>query len=92
MAVQAVTVFTRNDCQACKGTEALFTSLKVPFAEINVEREGNEHYAQQLVDEGFRAMPVVHVTFDDESETWWSGSKPKAIRAVADGRHPDTDS
>lgn len=72
-----VEVFTRENCAACTGTKAALTKLGIEFTEINVQAAGNEHIAQQLVDEGWRSMPVVKT-----DTTSWSGSNPEKIRAL----------
>lgn len=72
-----VTVYTRSMCGACVGTKSALERLGVPFTEVNVEE--NLDIAQQLVDEGWRAMPVVKT---DSAE--WSGMNMTQIRALAE--------
>lgn len=55
----SVTVYTRNACGACLGTERYLITHGIDYEEINVEDPANEGIAQKLVDEGWRAMPVV---------------------------------
>jgi len=78
-----VIVYTRNACAACKGTEALLDKLGVEYVEINVQAAGNENHAQQLVDEGFRAMPVVKVYQGLDVIDSWAGTNQDKIRALA---------
>ncbi len=78
-----VTVYTRNNCAACLGTKAQLTKLGVSFTEINVEDPLNPGFAQQLVDEGHRAMPVVKVTEDGELTDVWAGSNLDKIKELA---------
>lgn len=80
-----VTVFTRNNCAACVGTKAQFDKLGVPYTEINVEDDKYASFAQMLVDQGYRAMPVVKVAAPGEGLIEdWSGSQPDRIRALAE--------
>jgi glutaredoxin-like protein NrdH len=72
-----VTIYTRNNCVACNGTKARFKALGLDYNEINVE--DNLDIAQQLVDEGWRAMPVIKT----ENESW-SGFKPDLIANLKD--------
>jgi hypothetical protein len=55
----------------------LFDLHKIPYAEINVEDDPS--VAQALVDDGFRAMPVVIYT----DEFTWSGINPGMIQALS---------
>ena len=71
-----VTVYTRNNCSACEGTKALMTKLGIEHTVINVEE--NLDIAQELVDEGWRRMPVVKTDTDS-----WSGTDQDKIRALA---------
>jgi glutaredoxin-like protein NrdH len=70
-----VTVFVRNNCAACKGTEALMDKLGIEYTVVNVEEDLEE--AQKLVDEGWRTMPVVKTV--NES---WSGTQVDKIKAL----------
>lgn len=88
MAVTSITVFTRNDCAACKGTKAYFDTLGLEYLEINIEEERHMGVAQRLVDDGWRSMPVVRVTYDEGEDEFWAGTKQDHMRAVARGERP----
>lgn len=69
-----VTVFAKSNCTACSNTERALSKRGVDFKVVNVEE--NLDVAQSLVDEGFRAMPVVKLS-NGES---WSGLKLDKIK------------
>lgn len=71
-----VIVYTRSNCQACEGTKRQLEKQGTEFVTVNVEDDLD--IAQQLVDEGWRSMPVVKT-----SETSWSGMNMPRIRALA---------
>ena len=79
-----ITVYTRNNCAACIGTKAAFTSRGIPITEVNIQDKDNEGVAQELVDEGWRGMPVVKVR-DEEGIVIekWQGADPQKIREIA---------
>ena len=66
-----VVVYTRLNCGACVGTKQYLKTHSIPFTEINVEEA--PEYAQMLVDEGWRGMPVVKVSYQDVVISSWSG-------------------
>ena len=72
----SVTVYTRDNCQACKATKILLNRYRVEYTEVNVEN--NLDLAQQLVDEGYRAMPIVKTELEE-----WSGHRPHRIEKYA---------
>lgn len=79
-----VTIFTRDNCAACRGTKAQFDKLGVEYTELNVQN--NVVLAQKLVDDGWRSMPVVSVEYEDGSPAdWWAGSNIVNVRRVAQG-------
>jgi glutaredoxin-like protein NrdH len=71
----SATIYTRNNCTACTATKTMFQRLGVRYTEVNVEE--NPDVAEQLVQDGWRAMPVVIGI--DGSE--WSGFRPAKIEA-----------
>lgn len=80
MSTPKITVYTRNNCQACEGAKRVLKNADVLFETINVQDEGNDRYAEQLVGEGHRAMPVITVEYDEDG-TWsrdraWAGFRP----------------
>lgn len=79
-----VVVYTRNNCAACFGVKAKLKSENVPFKEINIEHEGNEHHAQSLVDDGYRAMPVVSLFDGKRIISEFSGSNHQKLREIMD--------
>jgi glutaredoxin-like protein NrdH len=70
-----VKVFTKNNCTACIATKSKLEYLQIPFEVISIE--GNVELQQQLVDDGWRAMPVV-ITENDS----WAGYKPDKINSL----------
>lgn len=77
-----IVLYSRNNCQACIATKNYLEHKKVEFREINVEAEGNEPYAQYLVDQGHRAMPVVEVYNGLDFVESWSGLKRDKMDAL----------
>lgn len=75
-----VTLYSRNVCPACHATDRLLKPASAEggfeYENINVEAPGNEHLAPWLVDEGYRAMPVVHVSKDGVDVYEWVGIGP----------------
>ena len=67
-----VTVYTKDNCTACVATKSKLEYLKIPFEVISIE--GNVELQQKLVDDGWRAMPVVITETDS-----WAGYKPDRI-------------
>jgi glutaredoxin len=55
------------------------TSLGITYAEINVEENPDE--AMRLVEEGWRAMPVV---IDQETDAEWGGFRRDLIENMVD--------
>ncbi len=72
-----VTVYTRNNCSACLATKKQLELHGVRYTEINVEERPD--IAQALVDDGWRAMPVVNNPFNGE---WWSGMQLDKLRQL----------
>lgn len=80
----SVTLYSRNNCAACVATKRLLTRHEVDFTEVNVEDEESWGVAQQLVDMGFRAMPVVIVKDEEEFVLdAWAGLKPEKVAELA---------
>ena len=80
----SVTLYSRNYCAACAATKRLLTRHEVEFTEVNVEDEGNAHIAQDLVDAGWRAMPVVMVWNEAGVITdSWAGLKPEKVAELS---------
>ncbi len=69
------TVYTRNNCQACKATKMQLDRHGVRYTEINVE--DHPEIAQQLVDDGWRAMPVVITHYAE-----WSGMDMNKLKVL----------
>lgn len=82
-----VTLYSRNVCPACHATDPLlvraFESSDVEYENINVETPGNEHLQRDLIEQGYRAMPVVHVFKDGERVYEWVGIGPDKSRPQA---------
>ena len=71
-----VTVYTRNSCPSCEGTKRLMDRLGIGYDVVNVEED--LVIAQQLVDEGWRAMPVVKTPTGS-----WAGMNADKIKELA---------
>ena len=70
------TVYTRNNCTACTATKVTMDRLGIRYTEINVE--DSPDIAWELVERGFRAMPVV-VNLKGE---WWAGFQKDKIESM----------
>lgn len=74
-----VTVYTRDDCQACKMTKIYLLKNGVPFLENDITRSG--FLADALKEQGYRELPVVEWSVDGEIGSW-SGFKSEEIEAL----------
>lgn len=71
-----IVVYSRSGCRSCEATKNLLKKLGVDFTEVNIEEDPES--AQWLVDQGWRAVPVV--TTENEA---WSGFQPKKLQELA---------
>lgn len=77
-----VIVYTRNYCAACMGTKLQLGLFGIPFEERNVEEQETGEWAEQLVAEGFRMMPVVMVYRDGERVDEWAGNNLEKLKSL----------
>lgn len=71
-----ITVYTQEDCNACRYSKKFLAQHNIAYTEIDVT--GDDDMRDELVAKGFREMPVV-VT-DTGS---WSGYRRKRLKALA---------
>lgn len=64
-----------NGCQQCRMTMRLMDKLGIVYTDVNID--DNESICEQLINEGFKQMPVVKA--DGES---WSGYQPDRIKTL----------
>lgn len=75
-----VTVYTKNNCQACNATKRFLNKQNVDFSVVNVDEDFAAR--EMLVGKGFSQMPVVDP--GDGVTGWFSGFNPDKLRkAVA---------
>lgn len=81
MTAPTVTVYTRPRCSACDATKARLDQLGVPFDAVDVSED--LAVAQELVDAGFRAMPVVRVVWPTGEPDAWAGHQGTRLAELA---------
>lgn len=70
-----VFIFTKNECGYCDRTKAFLDRKGIKFHYLNVSLEGNEHFYDQLVEEGVASMPAVRTKLAGD----WTGMRPDKI-------------
>lgn len=70
-----VTIFTKNNCVACKRTKKLLKDEGIEYTEINVDEQ--PVWRLRLLEEGWQSMPVVKTAISS-----WSGYQPEKIRVI----------
>lgn len=74
-----ITVYTKRNCQACEATKKAMDRAGLDYEVIDVS--DNAARQQTLRECGFRQMPVVEVT-DDEDYQSWEGFRPDLIKQL----------
>lgn len=74
--VQAIAIYTKNNCPACKMTKKLMDSLGVEYSCFDVTN--NEQQLNMLKSIGCKQLPVI----DIDGEVVWSGFKPDKIKEL----------
>lgn len=75
-----VTVYTKPDCQPCKGTKRRLDKLGIDYT--TVELDGD--LAARFRDDGLASAPVVVVDLGDGAEWKWCGMQPTQIDRLKD--------
>ena len=76
--MQQVTIFTNYGCSACRDAKSFLSQHGVAFVERNI---GEDPAARdELIDAGFRAVPVIRV--GEESMVGFSASKLRRMLGI----------
>jgi glutaredoxin-like protein NrdH len=70
-----VIVYTKPSCVQCDATKRALDKLGVSYEAIDVTT--NQDAFDMLVENGFKAMPVVNA-----GDEWWSGFNPEKINGL----------
>lgn len=77
-----ITVFTKQNCQACEATKKALDRAGLGY---NVSDVSDSPTLQQTLREcGFRTMPVIKA-FDGENHRYWEGFRPDLIKRLQMG-------
>lgn len=74
-----ITIYTKQNCQACEATKKAMDRAGLDYEVIDVT--DNTARQQTLRETGFRQMPVVEVT-DGEDYRSWEGFRPDLIKQL----------
>lgn len=74
-----ITVYTKNNCQACNATKRFLNKREVGFDVVNVDEDSAAR--DMLVGKGFVQMPVVDP--GDGVTGWFSGFNPDKLKGLA---------
>lgn len=69
-----VKLYSRPGCVQCAATEKMLNKLGIAYTKVHV----NDMIAEELREEGFTALPVVHTPVD-----MWSGFRPDKLATLA---------
>lgn len=70
------TVYTKDNCQPCRGTKLALAKRGIEYVEINIDHTPGAR--EHLIDLGFLASPVVMT-----GTARWSGYRPDLIESHA---------
>lgn len=76
--MNAITLYTKDNCPQCKMTKKFLADKNLNFEEINIDVE--TQYIDSLKEKGFRSVPVI--TTADEKVTI-VGFRPDQLRTLA---------
>lgn len=76
-----ITVYTKPACGACIATKHTLDSLGLPYTVVDISKDTDA--AWDLVNAGFRAMPVVKVKHESGEDDVWAGFRPDDLAALA---------
>lgn len=69
-----VKLYSRPGCVQCAATEKILNKLGIDYTKVHV----NDMIAEELREEGFTALPVVHTPAG-----MWSGFRPDKLATLA---------
>lgn len=73
-----IRVYTKPNCQPCRGTKRKLTQLGIPFQEVPMTEETTA-YIKGL---GYTSAPVVVAEYGDGVTLSWSGFQPSKIEQL----------
>lgn len=72
-----LTVYTKNNCQACRATKKFLTKNNIEYTEINIDLPENQEHKEYLLDEGWLSLPVIY-----SPQGLWSGYRPELLEKL----------
>jgi len=79
--MKKVTVYTKQDCPACKMTKQLMDKLGVIYEVVDITND--EKTKEKLIQSGWRSLPVVEWVDEEGMGDGWSGFIPDNIKEIA---------
>jgi len=70
-----VTIYTKNNCPACKQSKAMLTTLGIEYIEKNIEEDFEAF--KKIIQLNIKQVPVIETKFDI-----WSGHQPSKLMAL----------